>query len=230
MNKTGWIVFATVIVLLLGGLVAYARVTNPPVDVSNIENNSVIAASDQNGSIGDHTRGSSTHKILLIEYGDFQCPSCGETNSSVNKLVDEYSDSITFIFRNFPLVSIHPNARATAATAEAAGLQGKYWQMHDKLYTNQDDWNSLDSSKRTTVFKQYAEELGMDTKKFDSDVASKSVTKKINFDIALGKKLSLSATPTFFLNGEELDSTTASNLVQGNLTAIKAKIDALIKE
>lgn len=230
MNKTGWIVFVTVIVLLLGGLVAYARVTNPPVDVSNIENNSIIKASAQNGSIADHTRGSSANKLLLIEYGDFQCPSCAEANSSANKLVNEYSDSVTFVFRNFPLVSIHPNARATAATAEAAGLQGKYWEMHDKLYENQDDWNGLDGSKRTTLFRQYAETLGLDTKKFDTDVASKSVTQKINFDLALGKKLSLSATPTFFLDGEELDSTTASNFVQGDLTAIKAKIDALLKK
>lgn len=230
MNKTGWIVFVTVIVLLLGGLVAYARVTNPPVDVSNIENNSIISASTQNGSIADHTRGSSANKLLLIEYGDFQCPSCAEANSSANKLVNEYSDSLTFVFRNFPLVSIHPNARAAAATAEAAGLQGKYWEMHDKLYENQDDWNGLDGSKRTTLFRQYAETLGLDTKKFDTDVASKSVTQKINFDLALGKKLSLSATPTFFLDGEELDSTTASNFVQGDLTAIKAKIDALLKK
>ena len=102
--------------------------------------------------------------------------------------------------------------------------------MHDKLYENQDDWNGLDGSKRTTLFRQYAETLGLDTKKFDTDVASKSVTQKINFDLALGKKLSLSATPTFFLDGEELDSTTASNFVQGDLTAIKAKIDALLKK
>lgn len=230
MNKTGWIVFVTVIVLLLGGLVTYARVTNPPVDVSGIKNNSIVAASAQNGSIADHTKGSTANKLLLIEYGDFQCPSCGEANTPINNLVTEYNDSVTFVFRNFPLVSIHPNAKSAAAAAEAAGLQGKYWEMHDKLYVNQNDWNNLDASKRTTVFQQYAETIGLDVKKFNTDVADKAIAQKINFDIALGKNLSLSATPTFYLNGEKLDDTTSSNLVQGNLTTIKAKIDALLKK
>jgi protein-disulfide isomerase len=230
MNKVGWIIFSVVVVLLLGGLVAWTRITNPPIDVSNVENNSIVAASQQNGNIADHVRGSDDRKILFIEYGDFQCPSCGGAHPNLKTIMDEYSDKVTFVFRNFPLTNMHPNARAAAAVAEAAGLQGKYWQMHDTLYEKQNDWNSLDASKRTTVFNSYATSLGLDLEKFKTDVATKEVNQKINFDLALGKSVDVSATPSFFLDGQKVDDTTSSGIVKGDTTAIKAKLDALIAE
>jgi protein-disulfide isomerase len=230
MNKVGWIIFSVVVVLLLGGLVAWTRITNPPIDVSNVENNSIVAASQQNGNIADHVRGSDDRKILFIEYGDFQCPSCGGAHPNLKTIMDEYSDKVTFVFRNFPLTNMHPNARAAAAVAEAAGLQGKYWQMHDTLYEKQNDWNSLDASKRTTVFNSYATSLGLDLEKFKTDVAAKEVNQKINFDLALGKSVDVSATPSFFLDGQKVDDTTSSGIVKGDTTAIKSKLDALIAE
>lgn len=230
MNKTGWIIFSVIVVLILGGLVAWTRITNPPIDVSGVNNNSVVAASDQNGSIGDHAKGSTANKILLIEYGDYQCPSCRSANPQINTIMDEYSDDVTFIYRNFPLTSIHPNARAAAAVAEAAGLQGKYWEMHDMLYDKHDDWSNLDATQRTSVFNSYATSLGLDTTKFAADIASSAVNQKINFDMALGKSIEISATPSFFLNGEKLDDTTATSIVQGQLDTIRAKLDALIKK
>lgn len=228
MNKIGWIIFSVVVVLILGGLVAWTRITNPPIDISGVENNSVIAGSDQNGNIADHTKGSDSNKILLIEYGDYQCPSCGDAHPNVTLLMEEYAEDVTFIFRNFPLTAIHPNARAAAAVAEAAGLQGKFWEMHDKLFESQDDWSGLDATKRTDIFNTYAQELGLDTAKFAEDLASKPVNQKISFDLALGKSAGASATPTFFLNGEKIDDTTSSSIVQGDLGPIKEKLDALI--
>jgi len=230
MNKVGWIIFSVVVVAILGGLVAWTRITNPPIDLTGIENNSVVAASSQNGNIADHTTGSDAKEILFIEYGDFQCPSCGTAFPNVKTLIEEYNDDVTFIFRNFPLTSIHPNARAASAVAEAAGLQGKYWEMHDMLYEKQNDWSGLDSSQRTTVFNGYATSLGLNMEQFQSDVASKEVNQKISFDLALGKKADVSATPTFFLDGAKLDDATSSGIVQGDLTAIKAKLDELIKK
>ena len=230
MNKVGWIIFSVVVVLLLGSLVVWTRITNPPIDVSGIENNSIVAASQQNGTIADHVTGSDSKKILLVEYGDFQCPSCGGAYPNIKTLMEQYGEDVTLVFRNFPLTSIHPNARAAAAVAEAAGLQGKYWQMHDTLYEKQNDWNSLDASKRTIVFSGYAKSLGLDMDKFNTDIAAKEVNQKISFDLALGKDADVSATPTFFLNGEKIDDTTSSGIVQGDLTAIKAKLDALIAE
>lgn len=229
MNKVGWIIFSAVVVVLLGGLVVWARLANPPIDISGVQNNSIIKALPQNGNIADHVTGNSSGKILFIEYGDFQCPSCEGAYPNVKTLISTYGDKVTFIFRNFPLTTIHPNARAAAAVAEAAGLQGKYWQMHDALYDNQNDWSSLDASKRTSVFATYAQNLGLDMTKFNADLTGKPVDQKISFDQALGKSVGIHATPTFFLNGDQLDDTTAGGIVQGDLTAIKSKLDALTK-
>jgi len=230
MNKTGWIIFGAIVVVLLGGLVVWTSTTNPPLDVSNVKNNSIIAASEQNGNIADHVTGNASGKILFIEYGDYQCPSCGGAYTNVKSILEENGNDITFIFRNFPLTTVHPNARAAAAAAEAAGLQGKFWEMHDKLYEGQSDWENLDGTKRTNMFKTYATSLGLDVSKFESDLSAKQVTQKINFDLAVGKAVDVNATPTFFLNGEKLDDKTSSGIVQSDLTDIKAKLDSLIKK
>lgn len=230
MNKVGWIIFSVVVVAVLAGLVVWTRMTNPPIDVSSIENNSIVAASSQNGNIADHTKGSDANEVLFIEYGDFQCPSCGGAHPQVNTLMEEYGDKVTFIFRNFPLTAIHPNARAAAAVAEAAGLQDKYWEMHDMLYQKQNEWSGLDPSQRTSVFNTYATSLGLDMDTFTADLASKEVNQKISFDLALGKKAGVSATPSFFLNGTKLDEEVSSGIVQGNLDAIKAQLDELTKD
>lgn len=229
MNKTGWIIFSTVVVLLLGGLVAWTRITNPPIDVSGVEHNTILAGTDASGNIGDHVKANKDSKLLLIEYGDYQCPSCASAHPNITTLIEEYGDKFAFVFRNFPLTSIHPNALAASATAEAAGVQGKFWEMHNLLYDNQSDWSGADAKKRTELFNQYASSLNLDLDTFKSDLADKPVNQKIKFDIALGKHIDVRATPTFFLNGKKLDEATASGITQGNLTAIKAKIDELSK-
>lgn len=230
MNKVGWIIFSAVVVAVLAGLVIWTRMTNPPIDVSSIENNSIVAASSQNGNIADHTKGSDAKEVLFIEYGDFQCPSCGGAHPQVSSLMEEYGDRVTFVFRNFPLTSIHPNARAAAAVAEAAGLQGKYWEMHDMLYQKQNEWSGLDASQRGTVFNGYATSLSLNMDEFTTALASKEVNQKISFDLAFGKKATVSATPSFFLNGTKLDEEASSGIVQGNLDAIKAQLDELTKD
>jgi protein-disulfide isomerase len=230
MNKVGWIIFSAVVVVLLGGLIVWTRTTNPSVDVSKVNNNSILAATPDSGNIADHVTGKTDSKVLLVEYGDYQCPSCGSAYPNVKTLMDQYGDRIALVFRNFPLTSIHPNARAGAAAAEAAGLQGKYWEMHDLLYENQSTWTTLDSSQRTDAFNTFATQLSLDTKKFTADLSDANVNKKISFDIALGKQNTVAATPTFFLNGEKLDDTTSGGIVQGDLTAIKAKLDKLLAQ
>ncbi|MES2630626.1 MAG: thioredoxin domain-containing protein [Patescibacteria group bacterium] len=230
MNKVGWIIFSVAVVALLGGLIIWTRLTNPAADVSSVNNNSILAATPESGNIADHVEGKEDSKVLFIEYGDFQCPSCGAAYPNVKTLLGEYGDRIAFVFRNFPLTSIHPNAKAAAAAAESAGLQNQYWEMHDLLYANQSSWENLGTSERTDAFVSFANQLGLDTTKFKEDLSNPDVTKKINFDMALGKTNGVSATPTFFLNGEKLDEATASGIVQSDLTAIKAKLDKLLAE
>ncbi|MFZ1301215.1 MAG: thioredoxin domain-containing protein [Candidatus Microsaccharimonas sp.] len=230
MNKVGWIIFSAAVVLLLGGLIAWTRLSNPSVDVSSIDSSVVLKATPESGNIADHVTGKEDSKVILFEYGDFQCPSCGSAFPNVNTLMEEYGDRVALVFRNFPLTSIHPNARAAAAAAEAAGLQGKYWEMHHALYENQDTWSTLDTSKRTDAFVAFASQLGIDTAKFTEDLSNADVNKKISFDISLGKEKSVAATPTFFINGTKVSEASSNGLVQGDLTAIKAQLDKQLAE
>jgi len=225
MSKVAWIIFSAVVVLVLGGLVVYSRLANPALDVSALDTNKATVASAQNGEIADHVFGNPDAKVVFIEYGDFQCPSCRGAYPQVKEATEAYKDKVAFIFRNFPLTTIHPNARAASAAAEAAGLQGKYWEMHSLLYENQADWESLTGDKRTTVFLNYAGELSLDTEKFKTDLASKTVNSKISFDQAIGKKVGVEATPTFYLNGTKLSSTDAGQIVQGSTSVLTGLFD-----
>ncbi|HEV7952371.1 MAG TPA: thioredoxin domain-containing protein [Candidatus Saccharimonadales bacterium] len=202
MGKKAWIIFSAVCVLILGSLVALS--SGKKVDVSTIDTNKVQTASEQSGSIGDHVFGKTDSKVVFMEYGDFQCPGCGGMHPTIKALIEKYEGQITFVFRNFPLTQIHPNALVAAAAAESAGLQGKYWEMHDKLFENQDAWKTASVNDRIDIFAGYAKELNLDEANFRADIASENVSKKINFDLALGKKINVSSTPTFILNGEKL--------------------------
>ena len=225
MNKVTWIIFGAVVVLVLGGLVVYSRISNPAMDVSSINANAISAASEQNGQIADQVFGNPDAKVVLVEYGDFQCPSCGAAHPQIKEAMETYKNNVAFIFRNFPLTTIHPNARVSSAAAEAAGLQGKYWEMHNIIYEAQADWEKLTGDQRTNIFVGYATALGLDTDKFTTDLASKAVNTKISFDQALGKKIGVNATPTFYLNGEKLSETDASQIVRGNTTVLTGLFD-----
>jgi len=219
-SKKAWIIFAAVTVFVLAGLVFLSR--NNQVDVSSVDDAKIIAASTANGNIADHVYGPTSGKTMLIEYGDFQCPACGSAYPNLKELTTEFKDKLTFVFRNLPLTSIHPNARAGAAAAEAAGLQGKYWEMHDKLYENQNDWSNSATDQRTSIFEGYARAVGVkDIAKFKADMSNKNVNDKINFDMALAKKIGASATPTLLLNGKKIES---------DVWADKAKFKAEIED
>lgn len=207
MTNKAWIVFTIICVGLVGGLI-YISSSNK-VDVSHVDALKVQQPSKDNGQIGDHTSGNMKSKVILVEYGDFQCPGCGDAYPILKQITTKYESQLGYIFRNFPLPTLHPNALAAATVAEAANLQGKYWQMHDKLYENQDSWNQLTGEDRTNYFVSLATSIGVNGDKLltvlngDSD-DSAHVNKKINYDIALGKKQGVSGTPTLYLNGKEI--------------------------
>lgn len=219
MNKIKWIIFAAVAIGLLGLLIATSNGSKLSID--NIDVNSIQLANDQNGQIADHIYGKADSKVTLIEYADYQCPGCASEHLKLKVILDEYKDKIRFVFRNFPLTTIHANAKAAAGAVESAGLQDKYWEMHNKIYESQNAWSNLSESERGKFFENYAKDLGLDVNKFNSDIASKSVINKINYDKALGEKAKVQGTPTFFLNGSEIDSKT-----WGDATKFKAAIDS----
>jgi protein-disulfide isomerase len=226
MSKTAWIIFTAIIVLILGGLVLYSRSNSIEIDVSSIDAQIVQSASEQSGNIADRVFNNTQSDVVLIEYGDFECPGCAAAHVGVKTLLAEYGDRISFVFRQFPLTSIHPNARAAAAAAEAAGQQGKYWEMHDLIYNNQSVWSAADASSRTETFTSYAEQIGLNTDTFKADIASSAVNQKVLFDQALGGKQAVGSTPTFILNGEKLEEAVTSGFSNGDLTEIKKLLDA----
>lgn len=202
MDRTRWIIFGVVCVLIVGAL-AFNRKPND-VKVDNIEPAKVITSSKDSTQIPDHAFGSTENKVVLIEYGDFQCPGCGGLFPTMKSLKEKYKDQLTFVFRNFPLTAAHPNALAAATAAEAAGLQGKWWEYHDILFEQQNAWSSASVEERSDIFVGYAKELGLDTTKFKKDFENKKIEEKIERDQALGRKIGVSSTPTLVLDGETL--------------------------
>lgn len=152
----------------------------------------------------NHIKGNTSAKVKLVEYGDFQCPVCASYYPTVEEVVEKYKDKMAFQFRHLPLTQVHQNAFAAARAAEAAGKQGKFWEMYGGLYQSQQSWSQTQSS--SAQFTAYAEQLGLDTKKFKTDFSSREVNSVINADIAAFKKTGAPmATPTFFLNDKRLD-------------------------
>ncbi len=224
MGTKGWIIFATVAVVILGGLIYLSG--QGKIDVSEFNKDAIITAHEKNGNIGDNFLGDKNSKVVLIEYGDFQCPGCASANSRVKSLTEKYGDDLVFIFRHLPLTSIHPNAKVAAATAEAAGLQGKYWEMHDKLYDNQTTWSGASSRDRADIFRGYASDLKLDLEKFDADIASAAISQKISFDQALFRATGAQqSTPYFTLDGKAVPDETWGNDEQFD-TFIRDKLSA----
>lgn len=204
MDKRFWSVLAVIAIILIGIFVF----TN---------SNKASAPSSGAGGLTNHVEGSASTGVKLVEYGDFQCPACGGYYPLVKQVFDKYQSQIQYQFRNFPLYQIHQNAMAGARAAEAADLQGKYWQMFDKLYTenglfyqaeqqgqNYPTW--ISSSNPLDDFSGYASSLGLNVAKFKTDYASKTVNDRIQADLKEGNRLKVDSTPTFFLDGKRISN------------------------
>lgn len=150
----------------------------------------------------DWTRGNRDAAVTLIEYGDYECPACATYLPIVEQIVKEYGDRIRFAFRDFPL-NQHQSARPAAYAAEAAGLQGKYWEMYELLYKNQNDWAPVPRTAKET-FESYAERLGLDLARFKSDVESAAVRDAVEKDYQGGIAANVDHTPTFFVNLKQI--------------------------
>jgi protein-disulfide isomerase len=227
-SKRAWIIFIVIIVGLLSALVIWSHNSSPSLNVGSVDVNTIQSASKTNGNIADHVFGKADSKVILTEYGDYQCPGCGSADPGVEKIINEYQDYIGFIFRNYPLTSIHQNALAAAGAAEATGLQGKYWEIHKLLYERQSDWEYTSDADRTAKFVSYATELGLDATKFKSDLSSDSVAQKIKFDQALGNKVGVKSTPTFYINSTIQPESTLQDLQQSKGDKLRDAIDAAL--
>lgn len=155
----------------------------------------------------DWKQGAENPKVTLVEYADFECPACSTYQSVLKEIKETFKADLQFVYRQFPL-PMHRNALAAARASEAAGLQGKFWEMHDLLYAKQKEWGGK-TSEDATLFEKYATELGLDLEKFKQDVLSDTVQGAVDRGLESGKALKVRGTPTFFLNGEQVSPESA---------------------
>ena len=148
-----------------------------------------------------HAKGPANAKVTVVEFGDFQCPACGSAYPVVSQILGEYKDKVRFVYRNYPL-PVHKNAKVAAQAAEAAGAQGKYFEMYDALFGNQKAWSESDKAL-DDYFVKYAKELKLDVEKFTKEVKENKYNAKIEKDISDGNAVGVNATPTFYINGVE---------------------------
>lgn len=177
----------------VGGLFWY-EATQPIVPISE----PLTVVSD------DWVKGNKEEVVTLVEYLDFECEACGAYYPVVKRLSLEYKDRVKFVTRYFPLPG-HKNSMTSASAVEAAGKQGKYWEMYDIVFENQKDWGE-NQSATPEIFERYAKKLGLDLVKFQQDVASQEVKNRIERDKNTGTKLGIQGTPTFFLNGKKIEN------------------------
>lgn len=148
----------------------------------------------------DHIFGNKDAATTLIEYGDIQCPACGQLHPSLKSMMDVMSDTMRLVFRHFPLQQ-HDKAVITARAVEAASIQGKFWELHDKMYETQKDWEGKPIAEITGTVKTYAKDLGIDADKLEKDMASEAVIARVERDLKSGTVSQVSGTPTLFLDG-----------------------------
>jgi protein-disulfide isomerase len=159
-------------------------------------------------SASDQIRGNKDGKVVLVEYSDFQCPACKIFYSFLKDIEGKYGDGLQLVYRHFPL-SQHANAMLAAQAAEAAGKQGKFWEMHDKIFEGQNTWANQGKSDAEKTFVAYAQSLGLNTDQFKKDFSSNEIKTKIENDYKGGIKSGVNATPAFFLNGKKLPPPTS---------------------
>lgn len=146
----------------------------------------------------DHIKGSDSATITLIEYADFECPFCARAHQSLSSLLPKYGDDIRLVYRHFPLINMHPDAKPAAEAAEAAAAQGKFWDMHDALFDGQEDLSD-------EAIGAMADDIGLDGDKFQDAWQSGAGTQRIQSDMAAAKAAGIHRTPTFFINGVQFD-------------------------
>lgn len=199
-----WKIIGVVAVVAIGASIVYSN------SVSNKANEGITFEA--------HVKGNAESSVTLTEYSDFQCPACGQFFSIVDELMKERGEHIRFEYKHFPLTSIHPFAVPAAKAAEAAGQQGKFFEMHDKLFENQQVWSA--GANPQTYFSSYAEEIGLDMALFKTHMKASVINDKIADEFKEARELGLTGTPSFFLNGERMQFSTYQDFMDQITSAI----------
>lgn len=212
-----FVIVALVALATIGSGAMLYRAKRP--HVSSIPDDKTLSA--KNGADSPHIRGNPDAPVTLEEYGDFQCPPCGMFATFAGQLEKEYDSRLRVIFRNFPL-KMHEHAHEAALAAEAAGLQGRFWEMHDLLYREQDAWTKAPNVRE--LFESYAGTIGLDLDKFKKDMDGEQVKARVEADRQRGESLGINITPTLFINNQPLETK------DKNPEGIRAEINAALEK
>ncbi|MBV9573809.1 MAG: thioredoxin domain-containing protein [Acidobacteriales bacterium] len=150
-------------------------------------------------SAADHIQGPESAAVTLVEYGDYECPHCGHAYAIVKRIQKHFGKRLRFVFRNFPLAQIHPNAEAAAETAEFAGAHGKFWEMHDLLFENQGELGG-------PLFLELSEKLGLAAEPLEQALKDRTYRERVRADFSGGVRSGVNGTPTFFIGAQRHDA------------------------
>lgn len=195
-TKVLGIILLVTVALLLGFVFLLSKSSNSSQNIGN----EVLQIDYSKGQ----KIGSDSAKVRLVEFSDFQCPGCRAAEPYIKQVISSYGDQVQFIYRHFPL-SQHQFGKKTAYLAEAAGEEGKFWQMHDRIFETQDSWSKMSGSDANSFFLNLAKEVGLDEISAKEAMEGDSYKSKIDEDIAEGRRLRMNSTPTFFINGKKLN-------------------------
>jgi len=197
--KNKIILWAIITVVIIGSIFGIVKLASKSQTTGS--DNLAISISAVNDS--ENIKGDKEALATLIEYSDFQCPACGSYYPIVKKVTEDLGAKVRFAYRHFPLPQ-HKNAKLAATVAEAAGKQSKFWEMHDLIFQNQSAWS--EEKNAAILFAKYAQDLGLDLARFQTDIASDEIKAKIENDYQSGVKAGVNSTPSFFLNGKKMDN------------------------
>jgi protein-disulfide isomerase len=209
------IVVAVALITIVAGTALYRANRPPPVTISKEKE----VTNEKTGSM--HVRGAADAPVTLEEFGDFQCPPCGALSQPLNQLEGDYRAKMRLVFHHFPLAN-HANAKPAAYAAEAAGLQGRFWEMHDLLYREQANWSKLTDPSELLL--SYARIVGLNTVKFQKDINSDEVKERVAADQKRAAELGVHLTPTIFVNGKSIVGPSL------NPTGLRAAVEAALAE
>jgi protein-disulfide isomerase len=188
-------------------------------NAANAVRTPAIPANAPPGAQPPNQSGSPNASVTLEEFADFQCGSCASANPAMNEIKSMYGTRIRFIFRNYPLqIPAHDKAYDAAVAAEAAGMQGKFWDMQNLLFTNQQAWTAAPTYKQ--IWKEYAQRIGLDVNKWENDMLGMAAKNRVDEDLRRGKALSVNSTPTLYING------TPITFAEMKVPSLKQLIDA----
>lgn len=208
------IIGAVLLAAGLGGYWYYSQSKTPPIAIKNTNSAnkkstdaSAVdiyndAAAKAPGAQPANMLGSPSATVTVEEFADYQCPTCATVHPKMQEITKLYGNRIKFVYRSFPLVQIHPHAYDAAVAAEAAGLQGKFWEMQNQLFPNQQEWATSPDARK--VFEGYAQKIGLDVAKYQNDVLGLAAKARVDADLQRGRAIGINGTPSIYINGKSL--------------------------